>query len=197
MSRIVAFEWLPLPPRVAQGLLVLLSAGLGGLLTFGSLAGWPLIGVKVVFIMLLAAIGIIDLYQKRVTPTVTLPLMGLGLVRAAALQDLSFLPFWLVVFMLWSFNFFGGGDAKLLMGLFAMWPDPRLFALASAVSLAVGIPFLIAKYRNVSLSAVAGGLITRVITFSLLPTAEELDKGIPFAFVYCLAGAIYLWTVHP
>ncbi len=196
MSKLVSLEWLPILARVPQLGAVLASAGLGGLLIFGSLTGWPLIGVKVAFILLLAAIGIIDLYRKRVSPTVTLPLMGLGLARAAVLQDLSFLPFWVGVFMLWSFNFFGGGDAKLLMGMFGLWPDARLFALASVVSLVVGIPFLIAKYRKLSLGAVANGLIMRVMTFALLPTAEELDQGIPFAFVYCLAGAIYLWTVR-
>ncbi len=181
---------------VWRPLIAAISGAAAAVLLFVPMSQFLVLIAEIVFTSLLVGLAIEDLRTKRVSPAVTLPWIMVGVLRAVAFHDLSFIPFWAGIFLLWGYNVWGGGDAKLLMGLFGLWPDPRLMAIASLASLVAGVPFLIAKYRQVSLRSVTSGLVMRIVTFSLLPTEQELDQGIPFAFVYCLAGAIYLWTVR-
>ncbi len=141
---------------------------------------------------LLIGISVNDLRTRLVPNYVTYPLMIVGVARAVVLGDAAFLVFWLVCFFLWVARFMGGGDAKLLMGLFGLFPDME-FAWAIAVSvLATGIPYLIFKYRGRWRSALKR-LVWRLVTRQLLPSEEEFDeKAVPFAFSFCLAGGIYL-----
>lgn len=116
--------------------------------------------------------------------------------RAVVQQDPTFIPFWIGIFLLWSINIYGGGDAKLLMGLFGLYPDLRLLWITSAVLLTVGVPVLILKYARTSPRLIVSGLAARLASGALLPSDEELNRGVPFAFAYCLAGGIYLWLLH-
>ncbi len=87
----------------------------------------------------------------------------------------------------------GAGDAKLLMGLFGLWPDVKLAYVVAAMILVTGIPYLIWKYRREWRSALKG-LSWRLFTLQLLPSANEFQKeAVPFAFSFCLAGGVYLF----
>lgn len=156
--------------------------------------GFDMLIASIGFTILLAVIGIQDLRTRTVSPAITLPWMIVAIARAIVQRDPLFIPFWIGIFCFWSLHIYGGGDAKLLMGLFGLWPDMRLLWITSAVLLVVGVPILIYKYARVSPRVIANGLSTRVTSGTLLPTDDELNRGIPFAFAYCLAGALYLWV---
>lgn len=148
---------------------------------------------KIGFTVLLAVIAIQDLRTRTVSPAITLPWMVVAVARAVVQRDPTLIPFWIGIFCIWSFHFYGGGDAKLLMGLFGLWPHMQLLWVTSAVLIATGLPILIYKYARVSPRVIVSGLAARFSSGGILPKDEELDRGIPFAFAYCLSGALYLW----
>lgn len=149
---------------------------------------------KIGFTILLLCISVQDWRTRTVSAAITLPWMLIAVARAIAQRDPMLLPFWLGIFWLWRLHIYGGGDAKLLMGLFGLWPDLRLLWITSGALIVTGLPLLILKYARVSPRVLASGLAVRLTSGALLPTDEELNRGAPFAFAYCLAGAIYLWT---
>src|SRR5574341_1308133 len=133
-----------------------------------------------------------DFKTRRVPNVVTYPLMAIGVVRAIALRDGVFLVYWLILFSLWMARFMGAGDAKLLMGLFGLFPDFQLARLMGASILVTGIPYLLYKYRR-EWRSVPRALIWRIITGQLLPNESEFEsEAVPYAFAFCLAGAVYL-----
>ncbi len=181
---------------LAVGWKVLVIAGLVALAltlvfpTISSVPLWiPIVGMEA----LLVGIAVQDLAQERVPNLVTYPLMLAGLVRAVALQDPSFLPYWAVLWLAWSARLMGAGDAKLLMALFGLWPDMELAYVVAATILATGIPFLVLKYRRQWRTALRG-LAWRLFTLQILPSPAEFQKeAVPYAFSFCLAGGIYLY----
>ena len=151
------------------------------------------IAAKTVFVALGILIAVHDFRTQTVSPALTLTWMLLSIVRAVELRDPTFIAYWFVIFFLWNLNFYGGGDAKLLMGLFGLMPDLRLLWITCAVLVAAGAPVLIKKYWRTSPRVMAQGLSQRAQSGAWLPTDEELNRGVPFAFAYCLAGALYMW----
>jgi hypothetical protein len=148
---------------------------------------------------LLLGIAIGDLRTRRVPNLVTYPLMLAGIVRALWVHDPVFLLYWGALWLLWTARFIGGGDAKLLMGLFGLFPDMRMTWLVAASVFVTGVPYLVYKHRH-ALTNVSGWgsalrvLGMRLITLQLLPSPSEFDReAVPFAFSFCLAGAVYLW----
>jgi hypothetical protein len=116
-----------------------------------------------------------------------------GIVHAVVLGDPTFLVYWAVLWLAWSARFMGAGDAKLLMGLFGLWPDIRLAWTIAATIFLTGIPYLVIKYRGQWRGALRG-LTWRLFTLQLLPSPEDFQKeAVPYAFSFCLAGGIYLW----
>ncbi len=148
---------------------------------------------KIGFTALFIWIAIQDFRTHTVSAYITLSWMWMSIVRGVIERDVSFLFFWFVIFLLWSLHFYGGGDAKLLMGLFGLMPDAQLLWIVCVVLVVTGIPVLAMKYRNTSPRMLAMGLTQRVQYGRLFPTDEELNQGVPFAFAYCIAGAVYLW----
>lgn len=165
-------------------------------LEFRSVSAPDTLVAKIGFSALLLGISVQDFRTRTVSPAITLPWMTIGLFRALVLKDVSFLPYWLCIFWLWTMHLYGGGDAKLLMGLTGLWPDTRLVWITSAVLLVVGLPMLVCKYWGTPVQNLLGGLSKRFASGALFPNDDELNQGIPFAFAYCLAGAIYIWAVQ-
>lgn len=153
-----------------------------------------MLGMNALFI----GIALHDLQTRRVPNLVTYPLMAGGILRAILLRDPGFLAYWGVLWLLWTARFMGGGDAKLLMGLFGLFPDIRMTWLVSASVLVTGIPFLTYKHRRALISvrgwrSALRDLGLRLVTLQLLPSQIEFEKeAVPFAFSFCLAGAAYL-----
>jgi Flp pilus assembly protein protease CpaA len=137
-------------------------------------------------------IGLDDIRIRRVPNTVTYPLMLIGIVRAVACGDGTCLLYWVVFFTLWMMRFMGGGDAKLLMGLFGIYPDFQLAWLVGLCVLITGLPYLAFKYRS-RWRTIPRTLLWRLITRQFLPSQAEFEKdAVPYAFSFCLAGAMYL-----
>lgn len=154
-----------------------------------------MLGMDALFI----GIALHDLRTRRVPNLVTYPLMAVGILRAMFLRDPGVLAYWGVLWLLWTARFMGGGDAKLLMGLFGLFPDMQMTWLVSASVLVTGIPFLIYKHRRALVDvrgwwSVLHNLGLRLVTLQLLPSQSEFEKeAVPFAFSFCLAGAAYLF----
>jgi Flp pilus assembly protein protease CpaA len=145
-------------------------------------------GISALFIW----ISINDFRTRRVPNVVTYPLMMVGVVRAIAFRDGIFLLYWVVFFTLWTTRFMGGGDAKLLMGLFGLFPDFQLAWLVAFGILVTGLPYLAYKYRH-QWRSIPRALFWRLITRQFLPSQAEFEKdAVPYAFSFCLAGAAYL-----
>ena len=148
------------------------------------------LGISALFIW----ISINDFRTRRVPNVVTYPLMMVGVVRAIAFCDGIFLLYWVVFFTLWTTRFMGGGDAKLLMGLFGLFPDFQLAWLVAFGILVTGLPYLAYKYRH-QWRTIPRALFWRLITRQFLPSQAEFEKdAVPYAFSFCLAGGVYLLT---
>ena len=139
------------------------------------------------------AAGIIDLKTHKAPNWLTLPAMaGLAIFRLARLE-LTFLAYWAAIYLLWEARIWGAGDAKLLMVLFALWPEMDFLLVEALTVLAGGIPFLIAKYRHRSPPELARALRLRLLTGRILPTEEELENAPPASCLLTAGGAIYAW----
>ena len=108
----------------------------------------------------------------------------------------QFLLAWVVIFFLWQANVVGGGDAKLLMGLFALFPEPLFLLVFAAVGLVVRIPLVVRKYWGQRPSELLASAGDRLRTGRFTPSREELrEHGRSYAWTYCLPGAVYLWLL--
>ena len=181
---------------------ILVTLGLGALSLvlvfpqYSSVPIWlPVVGMD----GLLVGVAVKDLQEQRVPNLITYPLMLAAILRAVILRDPSFLLYRGALWLAWTARLMGAGDAKLLMGLFGLWPEIQLAYVVAAMILITGIPYLVYKYRRV-LSSVAGwrsalrGLGWRLFTLRLLPSADEFqNEAVPYAFSFCLAGAVDLF----
>lgn len=103
------------------------------------------------------------------------------------------LGIWALLFLLWELNIIGGGDAKLLMGLFALFPTGDFVLVFSTLVLVLSLPYLIAKYWRQNPVGAVQMIAFRVLK-GLFPTREELEReGRPLAWTYCVPGVVYLW----
>ena len=146
------------------------------------------VGIAALFVQ----ISVNDFKTRLVPNSITYPLMLIGIVRAIAYRDGTFLLYWAVLFALWTVRFMGGGDAKLLMGLFGLYPDFQLVWFVAVSILVTGLPYLAFKYRY-EWRTIPRALFWRLITRQFLPSPAEFEKeAVPYAFSFCLAGAVYL-----
>jgi len=162
---------------------------------------WPVVLLKSALTAWLVVLSVIDRRQRRVPNVLVLPVMVGALIwqvyfsltnRSSAV--LLAVAAWLVLFGLWRAHIFGGGDAKLLMALTAMFPTTQFLLLLSFVKLIVSVPLLIHKVvRRGGLSALRG-VRERLARREVLPREEELEtQGRPHCWSYALSGVIYLW----
>ncbi len=178
---------------VCEAMIFLGLAALALVLVFPAQSSVPIWIPMVGMDALLFGIAVKDLQEERIPNLLTYPLMFAGVVRAYLLQDATFLLYWFALWLAWEAHFMGAGDTKLLMGLFALWPDMQLAYVVAASVLITGIPYLIYKYRRQWRLAIRG-LGWRLFTLKLLPSpAEFQNEAVPYAFSFCLAGGIYLW----
>ena len=146
------------------------------------------VGIAALFVQ----ISVNDFKTRLVPNAITYPLMLIGLVRAITFRDGIFLLYWAILFALWTVRFMGGGDAKLLMGLFGLYPDFQLVWFVAASILITGLPYLAYKYRR-EWRTIPRAIFWRLITRQFLPSQAEFEKeAVPYAFSFCLAGAMYL-----
>lgn len=120
----------------------------------------------------------------------------LSWVGRAPSEVIFVLVSWFVLFMMWRVHIFGGGDTKLLMALFALFPTIRFFILFALVKLIVSIPLLVLKYVRQGIPNLLPSTRHRIQLSGALPTAEKLQtQGQPNCWTLVLPGVIYLWWV--
>ena len=145
-----------------------------------------------VFLLLAAAL---DLRYKRVSLALTLPVMGYALWYQLTQggQVGGLLIAWGAAFLLWQLKLYGGGDAKVLMALFGLYPDMSLLWAVTGAALAVSLPWLAFKYRRRWLNAI-GRAAALTVTGSVLPHSRLAHRksGIPVVWVYALGWFVWV-----
>ena len=163
---------------------------------------WLNLAFRVAVTLWLAVLSLWDRWQRRVPNWLVLPSMGaafLWQVYVSIVQRPNPVVFvviaWIVVFAMWRGHIFGGGDAKLLMALFALFPTIDFLVLFSAVVCLTSIPLLVLKYVRPGAGSPLQRAHQRLVGRHLLPTAEELrTEGRPHCWTFALPGVIYLWS---
>jgi Flp pilus assembly protein protease CpaA len=152
------------------------------------------LGIRLALTAWLVVVSVWDWRRAIIPNWLTLPVMltagGVRLYQG----HLHVLAIWVLLYLIWRVNIVGGGDAKLLMGLFALFPPYEFALLFSILVLAVSVPMIIARHWGKRPSDLAAAVADRIGQDRLLPTREELEtKGRQYAWTFCLPGAVYLW----
>ena len=153
----------------------------------------PAILTPLVISAYLAVASIVDLKTHKVPNWLTLPpMIALGAIRLTRF-DLVFLAYWAGIYLCWAAHVWGGGDAKLLMALFALWPTLDFLWIECLTTLVLGIPLLIAEYRRSSPGELALRAYSRLATGDILPGEEKLAAGSPATWLLAMGGLVYSW----
>jgi Flp pilus assembly protein protease CpaA len=143
---------------------------------------------------------VLDHRSGRIPNWLTAPVIfGVGAIRMVqALRGdwakLGMLLAWAVIFGLWMLHFIGGGDAKFLMGEFALFPTMDFVAVMAIILLIITLPLLLremlARRGEAALS-----IRDRLATGQVLPTEEDLQaRGRRYAWTFAIPGIIYTWV---
>lgn len=99
------------------------------------------------------------------------------------------------VFALWMLHFIGGGDAKFLMALFALFPTMDFVAVLALLLLIITLPLLVLELRREGLRAAGRGFRDRLVTGRFLPTEEDLQqRGRRYGWTFAVPAAVYVWA---
>lgn len=163
---------------------------------------WLELAFGVVVTSWLVTVAVWDFITRRIPNWLVLPvaLLALGWQVYRAIQRapdglLFTLGTWVVLYTMWRAHVFGGGDAKFLMALFAMFPTAQFLLLFSLVVLAVSIPIVVIQHVRPRLRRVPDtGQSASEQGVLPLPSAEQLrTRGQPFSWTFALPGVLYLW----
>jgi len=103
---------------------------------------------------------------------------------------------WALCFVLWELHILGGGDAKTLMGIFALFPTVEFALFLTIGVLVLSLPLLVLRLRHRRLLEVLQALGKRLKEGPFFPTQRELqEQGRPYAWTFCLPGVVYLWLL--
>ena len=170
------------------------------------------------FAAILLAAGIIDRAKGIVPMEITYPLMLAGIVRAIVLSDPSFLFYWFALAIIYLFNVVGGGDVKLLMGMFGLFPHFEFFVVMEIVVIATHLPIvmyrhlrrtsnrmfvkeLLALFHLRAIELMTGQTTTHELARQVIaqrPSDSELSKrGDRLAIVFSFGCVLYLFLATP
>ncbi len=148
-----------------------------------------------------------DHVSGRIPNRQTAPVfLGVGLYRLIEgamhwgdkgwLQVIGLLVAWAVLFGMWTLHFIGGGDAKFLMALFALFPSLEFLAVL-AFGLLIIMVFVLGFEALRNKPSIRGTIETwraRLLTGQLLPTEAELQtRGRRYAWTFALPAMAYAW----
>jgi len=112
---------------------------------------------------------------------------GAGSVPALVFVILA----WTVCFGLWELHVVGGGDAKTLMGILALFPTVDFAVFLAIGVLVLSLPLLLLRHRDI-----LAGLRSRLSEGHLWPSQRQLEEeGRPYAWTFCLPAVAYLWLL--
>ena len=143
----------------------------------------------------LIAVAWSDIRTGKIPNWMTLPVMLVAAVYSIATGGhWVILPIWVALFFVWKLNFMMAGDAKLLMGLFALFPSIEFATVLAVGALIELIPLLILRYARQPLATSFWNLALRLQNRDLIPTRDELVRdGKRLAWVFCFPAIAYIW----
>jgi leader peptidase (prepilin peptidase)/N-methyltransferase len=172
------------------------------------LSGWQALALSPTAKLLLqvglsiwmVAISVSDHRTGRIPNAMTAPvILGMGayrLLEGFLGEPVRFLLLaaWALIFVLWMLHFIGGGDAKFLMALYALFPTMEFTAVLAFFLLVVTLPLLLWEMRGRAVTEVGRSVRNRVLTGELLPTEAELhERGRRYAWTFAIPGLVYTW----
>jgi len=118
--------------------------------------------------------------------------------RASAAQAGNALQFmlvaWVICLALWWLHVIGGGDAKTLMAMLALFARPDFVTFLSLAVIALGLPVVLLKQRGKCLRDIPAAVFGWFKTGHLFPSERQLaEEGRPYVWLFCLPGVVYLW----
>jgi Flp pilus assembly protein protease CpaA len=158
------------------------------------------LAIKVAVSLWMIAVAVSDHRSGRIPNWLTAPVIfGVGALRLVQAiggdwTKLGMLVAWGLVFLLWMLHFIGGGDAKFLMGLYALFPNMEFTAVLALILLVLIVPLVLMELRRRPAGESAGSAYRRVVTGQLLPTEQDLqERGRRYAWTFALPGLVYTW----
>jgi Flp pilus assembly protein protease CpaA len=158
------------------------------------------LAVQLVLSAWMVTVAWLDHHTGRIPNMITAPVfLGVGAWRlfegaTGAPMRLLVVVAWALVFLLWMAHFIGGGDAKFLMGLYALFPSMEFTAVLALILLALMVPLVVWELRTRATAGAVGGVWRRVATGQVLPTRRELEeKGRRYAWTFAIPALIYTW----
>jgi Flp pilus assembly protein protease CpaA len=149
---------------------------------------------KLVITAWLGAVAVWDWRTGRIPNWLSLPVMALGGGLQLYRGRWIILLIWVLLYLIWRVHIIGGGDAKLLMGLFALFPTQQFALVFGVVTLVVSVPLMVMQHWSGSPVEVLRSIMKTLGSGNPLPTQEDLEThGRRYAWTFCLAGVIYLW----
>jgi Flp pilus assembly protein protease CpaA len=150
-----------------------------------------------------AWLGIVAVWDSRtglIPNWLTLPVAVVGgalsLYAGPMEARVLMLLCWAVLLLVWRLYIFRGGDAKLLMGLFALFPRYDFILVFCIVLFLVTLGLVVAKLWGQRPGELGQKLAARLQEHQFLPTSEELERrGQPHAWTFSLAGTVALWLL--
>jgi Flp pilus assembly protein protease CpaA len=150
---------------------------------------------RVALTVWLLACALSDIRTGKIPNWMTLPVMlAAGAYQTFVGRHWAIPLIWIALFIVWELNFMMAGDAKVLMGLFALFPTLE-FALVLAVGgLIELIPLLMLRYARQPITNTFWSFALRVQNREFLPTREDLVRdGKRMAWVFCFPAIAYVW----
>ena len=150
-----------------------------------------------------AWLGIVAVWDSRtglIPNWLTLPVAVVGgalsLYAGPMEARVIMLLCWAVLLLVWRLYIFRGGDAKLLMGLFALFPRYDFILVFCIVLFLVTLGLVVAKLWGQRPGELGQKLAARLQEHQFLPSSEELERrGQPHAWTFSLAGTVALWLL--
>lgn len=140
--------------------------------------------------------AVYDFRTQRVPNWLTVPPLVAILGWRVVHLEFVFLLYWAGCLAIWLLNGIGGGDAKLLMGMFGIFPRLELlylFLIFAGVSLAV---VLFVRYARLGkLKMWLTRTLNRLIALKLFPSRAEMEMAAePFTVFISTAVIAYVWV---
>jgi Flp pilus assembly protein protease CpaA len=169
------------------------------MVTFADLPALKL-AVQVVVSGWLIAVAVLDHRTGRIPNAVTAPVfLGVGLLRlvqgvTGQPVRLFLLLAWGLIFLLWAAHFVGGGDAKFLMALYALFPSMEFTSVLALILLLEMVPLVAVEIWRRRGGGAIGTVWRRVATGQLLPTETDLEtRGRRYAWTFAVPALVYTW----
>jgi Flp pilus assembly protein protease CpaA len=152
--------------------------------------------LKLLLTVYLVVAAVLDFRTRQVPNWLTLPaLVAVAVWRVWQLQFV-FLLFWAGCVAAWLLNVLGGGDVKLLMVLFGVFPRVELFFLLLAVAGVSIAVVLLVRYARIphGLRLLFKRTLYRLSRLQFFPSRAEAKMAAePFTIFIAMAGVAYAW----